>query len=119
MHNDIILESLEIIAEALELVAKRFGEIDNPEEFILSDYNLTLIDAISMRLQVIGEKAKKIEKHSPGFWDSYGVDAQPIIRFRDFISHHYEDVEYEIILDACKNNLPDFSRKVNALLRPG
>ncbi len=49
MHNDIILECLEIIAEALELVAKRFGEIDNPEEFILSDYNLTLIDAISMR----------------------------------------------------------------------
>ncbi len=119
MHNDVITESLEIIADALELVVKRFEEIDNPDEFLLSDKNLTLIDAITMRMQVVGEKAKKIEQHSPGFWKSHGIDAQPIIRFRDFISHHYEDVEYEIILDACKNDLPVLAQKIDVLLGKG
>lgn len=116
MHDNLILESLEIIADAIELISTRFEEIENPNDFILSHNNLTLVDAITMRLQVVGEKIKKIEQYSPGFWENHGINAQPIIRFRDFVSNHYEYVEYEIILDVCKNELPDLKVKVAALL---
>jgi uncharacterized protein with HEPN domain len=32
----------------------------------------------------------------------------PIIRFRDFISHHYDKADHEVLFDLCKNDLPDF-----------
>ncbi len=116
MLDSRIIEGLEVIDQALSLIASRFQKIEDQEELILSEDNLTLLDAISMRLQNVGEKIKMIEKRSPGYWKSLGIDAQPIIRFRDYISHHYEGMEYEIIMDVCRNHLPDLAQKVKGAL---
>lgn len=116
MRDPVIINSLELIEEALEIISDRYGKIENPDNFMLTDDNLTLMDAISMRLQLIGEKFKKIDHYAPEFWPSQGMDPQPIIRFRDFISHHYENVEFEVILDVCKNHLPDLAKKIKAIL---
>jgi uncharacterized protein with HEPN domain len=115
MRDQIISDALEAILYALEIIQARYEVILKSEPFLLTNENLTLFDAIAMRLQVIGEKVKKIEQHAPGFWEGNGIDPKPIIRFRDFISHHYENVEFEIILDVCKNYLPDFENKARML----
>ena len=71
MHEDEILDHLELMIESIELIEKRFSRILLPEDFVLSLDGVTLLDAISMRLQVIGESVKKIEKLNPSFLIRY------------------------------------------------
>jgi len=77
-----------------------------------------LIDSIALRLQVIGEHVKKIDSLDPNlFPEKLQIDPDPIIRFRDFISHHYEKTDYEIIFDIIKNKLPYLSEKIKFFLK--
>ncbi|MFN0015890.1 MAG: HepT-like ribonuclease domain-containing protein, partial [Saprospiraceae bacterium] len=64
-----------------------------------------------MRLLLIGEKIKSIEQKFPGLLARHGIDARPIIRTRDFLSHHYEDIDIDAIMLICKINLPDLEIK--------
>jgi uncharacterized protein with HEPN domain len=74
------------------------------------------MDSISMRLQLLGEKIKKIDQKSPGLLEKFGIDPYPIIRFRDFISHHYDKADHEVLFDLCKNDLPDLKNKILQIL---
>lgn len=117
MPDPVISDNLEVIDQALKMIALRFKGIESAETFIQSEEGTTLLDAISMRLQVIGEKVKRIEKHAPGIFQRYNIDSSVIIRFRDFISHNYENVDHEIIFNTCKNDLPDLHRKIVLMMR--
>jgi len=60
-----------------------------------------------MRLQVIGESVRKIQKIDSSFLDSYSaVEWNKIARFRDLVSHHYDQVDHEIVFDICKVHIP-------------
>ncbi len=60
-----------------------------------------------MRLQVIGELLKKIDKKDPSFLKSHNeINWDNIMRLRDIVSHHYEKLDNEIIFDICKNHVP-------------
>ena len=66
-----------------------------------------------MRLQQIGENVKKINLQKESFFEEkLLIDVDPIIRFRDFIAHHYEKTDYEIILDICKDHIPKLKNKI-------
>ena len=70
-----------------------------------------------MRLQVIGENIKKINKLNRDFFDSnLSFDTNNIIRFRDFISHHYEKLDMNIIFEICKNDISDLKQKIQTFL---
>ena len=61
------------------------------------------MDAIAMRLQVIGESVRKIQKMDSSFLDPYSdVEWDKIARFRDLVSHHYDQVDHEIVYDICR-----------------
>ena len=78
------------------------------------DMNLLLIklDAAMMRLQSIGENIKKIYKLEPHFFEKVlSFDTNNIIRFRDFISHHYEKLDTDIVFEICKNDIPILKTK--------
>lgn len=117
MLDPIVKDSLEIIDQSLENIVNRSKEIVSSGDFTNSEQGLILLDSIAMRLQVIGEKVKKIESVSPGIFQKFGIDAQPIIRFRDFISHHYENADHEVIFDICQNNIPELRNKVRLMLK--
>jgi len=56
-----------------------------------------------MRLQVVGESVKQIQKINPSFLEQFfDIDWDKIARFQDFVSHHYEHVDHEIVYDICK-----------------
>jgi uncharacterized protein with HEPN domain len=94
----------------------RFKKIETPEDFVDTNDGLILMDSISMRLQLVGEKIKKVDRKSPGLLEKGGIDPYPIIRFRDFISHHYDKADHEVLFDLCKNDLPDLKAKILQLL---
>lgn len=69
---------------------------------------VTLLDAISMRLQVVGESVRKLQKKDPSFLSAYSqIEWDKIARFRDLVSHHYEQVDHEIVYDICRVHIPN------------
>ncbi len=117
MHDIVIQESLETVLDSLGIVMERFKKIESAEDFIDTDDGIMLMDSISMRLQLVGEKIKKIGQKSPGLLENVGIDPYPIIRFRGFISHHYDKADHEVLFDLCKNDLPELREKVLLMLR--
>ncbi|MCF8143021.1 MAG: DUF86 domain-containing protein [Deltaproteobacteria bacterium] len=57
-----------------------------------------MLDAISMRLQVIGESVKRIQKKGSSLLSRFAeIEWDKIARFRDLVSHHYDHVDHKIV----------------------
>jgi hypothetical protein len=52
MPDEIISENLFLISESIELILNRFANIRKPDDFVLDDNGVTILDSIAMRLQV-------------------------------------------------------------------
>ncbi len=108
---------LETIKECLSLIQHRLSTIHSAEDLIRTETGILIMDGIAIRLQLIGETVKKLEYHYPGFFASQHIDPKPIIRFRDFVAHHYDEIDYELLYDICIHHLPTLHEKLDALLR--
>jgi uncharacterized protein with HEPN domain len=104
--------SLELVAYILlsiELIEERFEAIHTKDDFMDSHAGLEKLDAISMRLQSIGEAIKNLLKRDPDILleqreKNYWSD---LVKFREIISHHYIDIDSEIVYDICLDDLPE------------
>jgi len=72
------------------------------------------LDSISMRLQSIGEAIKNIDKKNKElllkvankeYWSK-------IIKTREIISHHYINLDAEIVFEICDKKLDELQEKV-------
>ena len=111
-------ELLQFILESISLIKKRFDGILNSDDFLASDDGLMRLDAISMRLQSIGEALKNIDKRDREFLleiadKTYGSN---IIKTREIITHHYIDIDSETIFMICDEKLDDLENKISILL---
>jgi len=107
MSEEEIVDILDLIIESIDLVQKRFAKISDSEGFISTSDGVTILDAITMRLQVIGESVKRIQKKDLSLLNRYAeIQWDKIARFRDLVSHHYEHVDHEIVYDICQNHIP-------------
>ena len=107
MYDEVYQYSLETILDHITVCNKRFSEIHNPADFVHNDYGKTLLDAIVTRLQAIGENLKNTSRKHNLLEEYYPeIEWNKIIRFRDFISHHYEMLDYEIVYEICEDYLP-------------
>ena len=59
MLNRIVSDNLQTILESIILIEERFLKVDVPNKFVTSPEGVILLDAVSMRLQVIGELTKE------------------------------------------------------------
>jgi uncharacterized protein with HEPN domain len=116
MSEDEITDNLDLMIESIALVQQRFSKILEAADFADSTEGVTLLDAISMRLQVIGELVKKIQKVDPLYLSNYTeIDWKKIAKFRDLVSHHYEHVDCEIVYDICKMHIPKLKELVQKM----
>ncbi|MBU1014580.1 MAG: DUF86 domain-containing protein [Bacteroidetes bacterium] len=117
MPDSILLDMLESVLESLEIINERFEKVVEPDDFVSSSAGVLLFDAISMRLQVVGEMIKQIEKCHRDFLNQYTeIEWDKIMRLRDIISHHYENMDHEIIYDVCQNHVPKLKRTVTEMI---
>jgi len=117
MLDDIISENIRIVIESIVLIENRFTKIDSADDFVLTPDGIFILDAISMRLQVIGELLKKIDKIDNSFFNNYPeIEWEKIMKLRDIISHHYEMVDHEIIYDICKNHIPRLKSTIRKII---
>ena len=118
MPDEIIFENLQLISKSLDLITKRFLEINQPDDFVSNATGILVLDAVVMRLQVVGELLKKIDKMDDLFLKKYNnIPWNKIMRLRDIVSHHYEQVDHEIIFDICKNHLPQLRKTIQVMIK--
>lgn len=111
-------ELLQFILESISLIKKRFEGILNSDDFLASDDGLMRLDAISMRLQSIGEALKNIDKRDRDFLLEIADKTywSNIIKTREIITHHYIDIDSETIFMICDEKLNDLENKISILL---
>ena len=117
MPDELIIENLNGVADAIEMIKDRFSSITEADDFMMSPDGVLILDAICMRLQIIGELLKKIQKIDPSMLQKYvQIEWPKIMKLRDVISHHYDHVDHEIIFDICKNNIPPLKETIQQIL---
>lgn len=72
------------------------------------------LDAISMRLQSIGEALKNIDKKEREFLlqEADKTYWSKIIKTREILTHHYIDIDAETIYDICNEKLDELEGKI-------
>ena len=117
MPEDFVIDNLQGILDSIELIETRFVGVANSDGFVLNADGVLTLDSICMRLQIIGELLKKINKINPVIWAKYPQIEWPnIMKLRDIISHHYDHVDHEIIFDICQSNLPELKKTVQQMI---
>ena len=106
MHKSVLIAKFEFFLESLSLIETWFRDIHQPDDFINTSLGRSHFDATLMRLQTIGEVLKKIENEHPDLLPKYPqVEWYEIIRLREIISHHYEQLSHEIIFRVCTDDV--------------
>lgn len=114
----LVIEILRQIITACEKVSRRFKGIHNAEDFLNDEQSLEKLDAICMQLIAIGESLKKLDKiTNQELLSKYpSVEWQKAMGLRDIISHHYFDINAEVIYDVCQNEISKLISEVNNIL---
>lgn len=117
MSNEKLKDLFDDVYESIEIIIKRTENVVSAEEFVTNDAGLEKLDAVSMRLQIIGETLKKIENETEGFLNNYkDIEWNKIIKMREIISHHYSDIDAEIIFDIIKNHIPPLKHTITNII---
>jgi len=111
-------ELLQFILESIEMIKDRFEGITKSDDFLYSKEGMLRLDAISMRLQSIGEALKNIDKRDRAFLLEVADKTywSNIIKTREIITHHYIDIDSETIFMICDEKLDDLESKVTVLM---
>ena len=102
-------ELLKFILESIALIKRRFKNIKSSDDFLNNDEGLDRLDAISMRLQAIGEALKNIDKRDRDFLLLVATKSywSQIIKTREILTHHYIDIDSEIIFIICEDKIEE------------
>ncbi len=112
-----VLSTLEEIEKSLIMIQKRFAFIKTTDDFLANDENIERLDSIAMRLLAIGEGLKNIDKLTDGeLLRQYTmIDWKKIKGLRDILSHHYFDINAEIIFDICTHKLDELLKVIQLI----
>jgi uncharacterized protein with HEPN domain len=117
--KDLVLEILRQIYQATATISKRFKPVKSANDFTDSEEGMEKLDAICMQLIAIGESLKNVDKiTNKSLLPKYPqIEWDEIKGMRDIISHHYFDVDAEVIFDVCKNHIDDLARAINQIIK--
>ncbi len=105
--KDLAKEILSQILNALNTVVDRFSPVETVEDFTGSPEGMEKLDGICMQLIAIGEGLKNIDKVTnnsllPNYPEINWKGAKAM---RDIISHHYFEIDADVIFEVCQNKI--------------
>lgn len=113
------LELLEFIVESIQIVKKRMKPIQSIDDLLDTEEGQEKLDAILMRMQAIGEAIKNLDQRDKpllvrhkeaSYWSE-------VIKMREMISHHYLNIDAEIVFDTIKSGeLDELASIVNGII---
>lgn len=116
---DLVREILRQVHEAGKRIERRFSTIHAPEEFLVTEDGLDRLDAICMMLIAIGESLKNLDKITGGtlLREYPEVDWKGAKGARDIISHHYFDLNAEVVFGICQGDMKVLVGTVERMIR--
>ena len=105
--KSLVVEILVQIIDAIETVQERCQFAKCEDDFCYTKEGQEKLDSICMKLIAVGESLKKIDfiTEKKLLIKYPQVEWKKIKGIRDFISHHYFDLDAEVIFSICKNNI--------------
>lgn len=116
--NELVSEILQQVYEATQKILTRFDPIRSVYDLTNSEAGMEKLDAICMQLIAIGESIKNLDRITENkLLPKYpATEWKKIMGLRDIISHHYFDVDAEVIYDVCKNHINPLAKTIKAML---
>lgn len=116
--KELVKDILKKVFNALDTVIDRFEPVDSVGYFTSSAGGMEKLDGICMQLIAIGEALKNIDKIThqsllPNYPDINWKGAKAM---RDIISHHYFEVDAEIIFEVCENKIRPLQNTIKQML---
>lgn len=107
-NKELALDCLHTIKEAVEQIINRASVIQSPNDFLCSPDGMLRLDALCMNLITLGETVKGLEKITrgellPAYPDVYW---QGVMRMRDKITHHYFEIDADVVFSTIKQDIP-------------
>ena len=83
-------------------------------DFLVSEEGIDKLDAICMMLIAIGENLKNLDKVTGGKLLARfpEVDWKGAKGMRDIISHHYFDLNAEVVFSICMDRIPGLIKTI-------
>jgi uncharacterized protein with HEPN domain len=115
---DLVREILRQILGAAQTITKRFAPITSYEDFVISEAGLEKLDAICMQLIAIGESVKHLDKVTEGtLLPRYPqIEWKRVMGMRDVLSHHYFDLDAEVVYSVCANHIEVLTQTIQVML---
>lgn len=117
--KELVLEVLQQIENAAEKILARFQVINNATDFTDSVDGIEKMDSICMRLIVIGESLKNLDKITNGtLLSQYSdVDWKRAKGMRDILTHHYDDINAEAVFLTCRDKIPQLLKTIQKMIK--
>lgn len=115
--KDLIFDIVGQIIDAVETVEERCKFAKCEDDFMDSKEGQEKLDGICMKLIAVGESLKKVDSITDrSLLQRYPqVEWKKVKGIRDFISHHYFDLDAEMILDICQNHIGTLLQTLKAM----
>jgi len=107
--KSLVVDILLQIIEAVEIIEERCTFATTQEDFIDTKEGQEKLDGICMKLIAVGESLKQIDHITDkSLLVQYSqIEWKKVKGIRDFISHHYFDLDAEMIFGICKDNIEE------------
>ncbi|MBC7258603.1 MAG: DUF86 domain-containing protein [Chloroflexi bacterium] len=114
----VVGDVLREILAAIRTVAKRFAPVRSVDDFVQSEAGLEKLDAICMQLIAIGESIKRLDKITGGtLLPRYPqVEWKRVMGMRDVLTHHYFDLDAEVVYSVCAHHIGTLEQTVAQML---
>lgn len=116
--KELVLEILNNAAWSIGIILKRSHEIKSFDDFLKDDDGLEKLDSICMQFINIGEALKELDKiTSQKLLENYQeVDWKAVKGMRDVITHHYFDIDAEIVFETIQEKLPQLQNTIKKII---
>ncbi len=116
--ENLIIEVLGQILNSTITIQKRIKPVKSPDDLLKNDRSLEKLDSLCMQLITIGESIKNLEKISDkNLLKKYPeFEWKKAMGMRDIISHHYFDINSEIVYQVCKEEIPTLNKVIKKIL---
>ncbi len=115
---ELVREILKNIIWSVDQILLRSKKIKSYEQFLSDDTGLEKLDSICMQLINIGEALKQIDKLTEDILlIKYSeIDWKNAKGMRDIITHHYFDIDAEVVFAVIREKLPPMKDAITKII---
>jgi uncharacterized protein with HEPN domain len=112
-------EILSQVQLSTQTILRRFKPVKSMNDFSDTEEGLEKLDSICMQLIAIGESLKNLDKvtNKELLIKFPEIDWKKVIGMRDVITHHYFDLDAEVVFDVCENHIENLADTIKKILK--